>query len=166
MKIINNYFEGTGENILFGGADPRIDGLVPSDIEIRRNHFTKPTSWKSRSWPRRRRPAQRLPGPDSSVADRTISRIVAVLEVAWRHRGVRTLARAFGRGQGRRRRQAVLERRRGCGPLSDLHRQFIRRTGPLYGDRGRETSFLHWRGSNGEQPPIRDRSGMSRTCSN
>jgi hypothetical protein len=47
MKIINNYLEGTGENILFGGSDPRIEGLVPSDIEIRRNHFTKPTSWKS-----------------------------------------------------------------------------------------------------------------------
>jgi hypothetical protein len=47
MKIINNYLEGTGENILFGGADPRIDGLVPSDIEIRRNHFSKPVAWRS-----------------------------------------------------------------------------------------------------------------------
>ena len=47
MKIVNNYLEGTGENILFGGADPRIDGLVPSDIEIRRNHFSKPVAWRS-----------------------------------------------------------------------------------------------------------------------
>ena len=47
MKIINNYLEGTGENILFGGSDPRIDGLVPSDIEIRRNHFAKPLAWRS-----------------------------------------------------------------------------------------------------------------------
>jgi hypothetical protein len=47
MKIINNYLEGTGENILFGGADPRIEGLVPSDIEIRRNHFSKPVAWRS-----------------------------------------------------------------------------------------------------------------------
>jgi len=47
MKINNNYLEGTGENILFGGADPRIEGLVPSDIEIRRNHFSKPVAWRS-----------------------------------------------------------------------------------------------------------------------
>ncbi len=31
---------------MFGGADPSISGLVPSDIEIRRNHFFKPPSWK------------------------------------------------------------------------------------------------------------------------
>jgi hypothetical protein len=44
--IENNYLEGAGENVMFGGADPRIQGLVPSDITIRRNHFYKPTSWK------------------------------------------------------------------------------------------------------------------------
>jgi hypothetical protein len=46
FKIANNYLEGAGENILFGGADPSIPNLVPSDIEIRRNHVTKPLSWK------------------------------------------------------------------------------------------------------------------------
>ncbi len=46
LKIVNNYLEGAGENILFGGADPTISGLVPSDIEIRRNHCFKPLSWK------------------------------------------------------------------------------------------------------------------------
>jgi hypothetical protein len=31
---------------MFGGADPSIPDLVPSDIEIRRNHLFKPLSWK------------------------------------------------------------------------------------------------------------------------
>ena len=45
FKIVNNYLEGSGENVLFGGADPRIKNLVPSDIEFRRNHCFKPLSW-------------------------------------------------------------------------------------------------------------------------
>jgi hypothetical protein len=48
FKIVNNYLEGAGENVMFGGADPRIPGLVPSDIEIRGNHFSKPLSWRGR----------------------------------------------------------------------------------------------------------------------
>ena len=31
---------------MFGGADPTIPNLVPSDIEIRDNYFFKPLSWK------------------------------------------------------------------------------------------------------------------------
>jgi len=46
FKIVNNYLEGAGENVIFGGGDPSISGLVPSDIEIRRNHFAKPLAWK------------------------------------------------------------------------------------------------------------------------
>src|SRR5207302_2038114 len=46
FKIVNNYLEGAGENVMFGGADPSMHGLVPSDIEIRRNHFAKPLAWK------------------------------------------------------------------------------------------------------------------------
>src|SRR5688572_2946426 len=46
FKIENNYLEGAGENVMFGGADPSINGLVPSDIEILRNHFAKPLRWK------------------------------------------------------------------------------------------------------------------------
>jgi hypothetical protein len=45
FKIVNNFLEGATENIMFGGADPKIPGLVPSDIEIRRNHIFKPLSW-------------------------------------------------------------------------------------------------------------------------
>ena len=44
--IINNYLEAAGENVMFGGADPAIVDLVPSNIEIRRNHFFKPLRWK------------------------------------------------------------------------------------------------------------------------
>lgn len=45
FKIVNNYLEGAGENVLFGGADPAILNLVPSDIEVRRNHIVKPLAW-------------------------------------------------------------------------------------------------------------------------
>jgi hypothetical protein len=45
-KIVNNYLEGAGENVMFGGGDPGIRGLIPSDIEIRRNYFFKPLTWK------------------------------------------------------------------------------------------------------------------------
>ncbi len=45
-KIANNYFEGSGENVLFGGDDPRVTGLIPSDIEFRNNYVYKPRTWK------------------------------------------------------------------------------------------------------------------------
>jgi hypothetical protein len=47
FKIVNNYLEGAGENVIFGGADPSITNLVPADIEIRGNHVNKPLRWKS-----------------------------------------------------------------------------------------------------------------------
>lgn len=47
-KIINNYLEAAGENVMFGGADPAIRELVPSDIEIRNNYFFKPLSWHTK----------------------------------------------------------------------------------------------------------------------
>jgi len=46
FKIVNNYLEASTENIMFGGADPKIRDLVPSDIEIRRNHLFKPLTWR------------------------------------------------------------------------------------------------------------------------
>lgn len=45
FKIINNYLEAAGENVMFGGADPAIAELVPSNIEVRNNYFYKPLSW-------------------------------------------------------------------------------------------------------------------------
>ena len=50
FKISNNDLEGAGENIMFGGADPSIDNLVPADIELTRNLFTKPLAWKTTPW--------------------------------------------------------------------------------------------------------------------
>ncbi|HVF89735.1 MAG TPA: hypothetical protein VNH22_06685 [Blastocatellia bacterium] len=46
FKIVNNYLEAAGENVLFGGADPKIQGLVPSDIEFLHNHCSKPVAWQ------------------------------------------------------------------------------------------------------------------------
>ena len=47
-KIVNNTIAGAGENIMFGGSDPQISGLIPSDIEIRRNYIYTPASWKGK----------------------------------------------------------------------------------------------------------------------
>jgi hypothetical protein len=46
FKIVNNELDASGENVMFGGADPAIAKLIPSDIEIRHNHFFKPLSWR------------------------------------------------------------------------------------------------------------------------
>ncbi len=45
-SIINNYLEGAGENIIIIGGDNSIPNLTVSDVEIRRNLFSKPLSWK------------------------------------------------------------------------------------------------------------------------
>jgi hypothetical protein len=44
-KIVNNTLSGAGENVMFGGADPAIPNLIPSDIEFRRNYVFTPPSW-------------------------------------------------------------------------------------------------------------------------
>lgn len=46
FKIVNNYLEAASENIMFGGSDPAIAGLVPSDIEVRQNISTKRPEWR------------------------------------------------------------------------------------------------------------------------
>ncbi|MFN8580590.1 MAG: hypothetical protein U0163_06375 [Gemmatimonadaceae bacterium] len=46
--IENNALAGAGENIMFGGADPSIPGLIPADIIIRRNHVFTPLAWRGR----------------------------------------------------------------------------------------------------------------------
>ena len=48
FNITNNHIAGAGINLMLGGATPGISGLIPSDIELRRNHFFKPVSWKGR----------------------------------------------------------------------------------------------------------------------
>jgi len=50
FKIVNNFLEGSGENVLFGGAPMRF-GVGPADIEIRRNYLFKDPSWvTSKAW--------------------------------------------------------------------------------------------------------------------
>ncbi len=46
LKIVNNYLEAAGENLMLGGASPAFSGSITSDVEIRNNHFFKPLSWK------------------------------------------------------------------------------------------------------------------------
>jgi YD repeat-containing protein len=46
-RIVNNHLEAAAENIMFGGDDPRITNLVPSDIEIRANYLTKDLRWRN-----------------------------------------------------------------------------------------------------------------------
>ena len=41
-KIVNNFIEAAGENILIGGGGA---STTPTDLEIRRNYFFKPLSW-------------------------------------------------------------------------------------------------------------------------
>ncbi len=48
FKILDNFLEGAAENMIFGGGDPAISGLVPSDIEIRGNTFGKDAAWNPR----------------------------------------------------------------------------------------------------------------------
>ena len=62
FRIVNNFIEGAGENILFGGSDPKTPNLIPSDIEIRGNHFYKNPAW--------REPVLKAPGKPT-VAART-----------------------------------------------------------------------------------------------
>jgi cellulose synthase/poly-beta-1,6-N-acetylglucosamine synthase-like glycosyltransferase len=46
FTIANNYLEAAGENLMFGGADPSIQGLVPADIQVTDNHLAKPLRWR------------------------------------------------------------------------------------------------------------------------
>jgi hypothetical protein len=48
--IENNYLEAAGENFLLGGSDPPIQGLVTEDVVFRRNHLSKPVSWRTERW--------------------------------------------------------------------------------------------------------------------
>ena len=46
FKIENNYLAAGHEVVMFGGGDPSISGLIPSDIELRHNHITRPLAWR------------------------------------------------------------------------------------------------------------------------
>ncbi|MFN2598015.1 MAG: hypothetical protein ABR563_12615, partial [Pyrinomonadaceae bacterium] len=45
-NIINNYLEGAGENVIFGGAMACVPNQTPTDIRILRNYLRKPPEWR------------------------------------------------------------------------------------------------------------------------
>lgn len=47
VLVQNNYLEASGENMLVGGSDPSIPGMIPADITVKDNYFFKPLSWKT-----------------------------------------------------------------------------------------------------------------------
>jgi hypothetical protein len=48
--IADSHLAAAGENVMFGGADPAIAGLSPSDITVDRCHLIKPLGWKGAGW--------------------------------------------------------------------------------------------------------------------
>ena len=46
FRIVDNHLEAAAENIMFGGADAAIADVIPSDIEICGNPFSKPLRWR------------------------------------------------------------------------------------------------------------------------
>lgn len=49
--IQNNFIQAAGENIMFGGNDPSIANLIPSDITIVGNIFQKNLAWRGEAAP-------------------------------------------------------------------------------------------------------------------
>ncbi len=48
FRIENNYLEASGENVLFGGGNSSVSGVVPSDAIVRGNYLYKPLAWGGR----------------------------------------------------------------------------------------------------------------------
>jgi hypothetical protein len=46
FSILNNFLSASGETVLFGGDDPIISALIPSNILIRGNTITKDRAWQ------------------------------------------------------------------------------------------------------------------------
>jgi hypothetical protein len=70
FKILNNHLEAAGENIMFGGEDPKITNLVPSNILIRGNYMVKDEA----KW---RKPILGTPGKPSASASSTTGALTA-----------------------------------------------------------------------------------------
>ncbi len=68
-RIINNHLEAAGENIMFGGDDPHIVNLVPSDIVIRGNYLPKDLKW--------RHPILKTPSRPTATASSTSGSLAA-----------------------------------------------------------------------------------------
>lgn len=48
--IAGNRIEASGQGVMFGGADPRIRDVLPSDITITGNYIVKPLTWGNGKW--------------------------------------------------------------------------------------------------------------------
>lgn len=48
LRVSNTMLQGSGENVMLGGADPWVNGLIPSDLTFNRVYFQTPISWKGR----------------------------------------------------------------------------------------------------------------------
>jgi len=59
--IENNFLEAAGENVMFGGADPAIANLVPTNITFRRNYVSRPLAWRN--------PLLAMPGAVTSASE-------------------------------------------------------------------------------------------------
>jgi hypothetical protein len=44
--VENNYLEAAAENFLLGGSSPEIPSMVPTGLTFRRNHLSRPLSWR------------------------------------------------------------------------------------------------------------------------
>lgn len=51
ILIQNNFLEAASENVMFGGASTQVPGLIPSDITILGNYFSKDLSWRGKAAP-------------------------------------------------------------------------------------------------------------------
>lgn len=76
--IANNYLEASGENIMYGGGDPSIPNLIPTNIVIEHNHIFKPLSWKGNE-----------PGTVKNLLELKLGKNVTIrnniLENSWEH---------------------------------------------------------------------------------
>ena len=48
--ISNNHLEASTEVVVFGGGDPKVANVTPSDITIRGNHLYRPMAWANSGW--------------------------------------------------------------------------------------------------------------------
>ncbi|MGH9346492.1 MAG: PKD domain-containing protein [Vicinamibacterales bacterium] len=70
-RIINNHLEAAGENLMFGGDDPKILNLVPSDIVVRGNYLSKDLAWRNPILATPSRPAASLSSTTGSLSSGT-----------------------------------------------------------------------------------------------
>lgn len=75
--IENNYLEAAGEGVLFGGDDPRILDLTPSDILFRGNTVSRPLAWRNPILPAPENVRASLGGDGALAAGTYAYRVVA-----------------------------------------------------------------------------------------